>query len=189
VIVIIIVLLLVALVFIWYRKMFCFSAKETEKFEGTNYDLNRTSDYNYSKAATAPYNGGDYDYQPEEGRQSPPKTKPPIYDSDSGDDDGNQLISNSNAKYHKERLSQSNLRHSPSRTSPDRREDQIDYTTDYNPTADYNPAERSGVYASLNREKLGAKTRSPEPSPSNAVVYAELNNSAMSSHAPKDAYV
>ena len=96
-------------------------AKETEKFEGTNYDLNRTSDYNYSKAATAPYNGGDYDYQPEEGRQSPPKTKPPIYDSDSGDDDGNQLISNSNAKYHKERLSQSNLRHSPSRTSPDRR--------------------------------------------------------------------
>ena len=68
------------------------------------------------------------------------------------------------------------------------RDDQIDYTTDYNPTAaDYNPAERSGVYASLNREKLGAKTRSPEQSPSNAVVYAELNNSAMS--APKDAYV
>jgi len=62
----------------------------------------------------------------------------------------------------------------------------VNYTTDYNPTADYNPAaERSGVYASLNREKLGAKTRQSEQSPT---VYAELNSSAMS--APqKDAYV
>ena len=83
----------------------------------TDYDINDKHFNTYSHNNTLQHNNvSQYDYQPaaeNEMRPDPPKGAPPM--DDDSDDDGPLLSSSANQQYHKNRRTESALRHSPSR--------------------------------------------------------------------------
>lgn len=186
-IIIIIVILLIIFgliaVFILYRKnLLCFAEKDGKDgpYNSTDYNLADTANYGYGTGGKQAV-----DYHPNGYEEVPtaPMSKPPIDDSD--DEDEGPLLSQSNTEYHKQRRSNSNLRHSPSRATPDKIVDNLDnsYATDYNPTIER--GQNQPHYASLNKDKLGVKKS--DQIPDERVVYAELKHSG--AHHPQDAYV
>ena len=84
-------------------------------YNSTDYNLADTANYGYGTGGKQAV-----DYHPNGYEEVPtaPMSKPPIDDSD--DEDEGPLLSQSNTEYHKQRRSNSNLRHSPSRATPDK---------------------------------------------------------------------
>ena len=217
-IVIFLVCLGVGALYIYKKKLLCFSGKlfvsqdknlrsdlDAEKGNGdgpanfTDYDISHDKHFTtYSHNNTLQHNTSQYDYQPDEGRPEPPKTRPPNDDDDS-DDDGPLLKSPVNSQYHQNRRNESALRHSPSRgASPPkprlvpslvRSKPQFVFSDDnVSYSTDYNPVSERGTMQYASLNKEKLGVRQSN-SPIGAKNDPIVYADLNRSHTQQDAYV